>query len=108
MTSLPRGWMNDSGLKWLADHAAVSQVFVEVGCFAGRSTTVLAQTCPGVVYAVDAWDETLPGLHRVPPGGNVRVVGPGDGDRIYQEFCRNLAGPIATGKVIPVRERSIV
>jgi len=99
--------MQPAGLLWLSKRAAESQKIVEVGCFVGKSTRVLAHHCPGTVFAVDAWDENNPGLTRLPPGSVPPVVGPGDGTRLKAEFYRNLAQEIREGKVKPLQGCSV-
>lgn len=51
-----QGWMTRLELEWLYEKAKTMQSVVEVGCFKGRSTFVLASACngdSGKVYAVD-------------------------------------------------------
>jgi hypothetical protein len=50
------GWMTRPELEWLYEKAKTMQSVVEIGCFKGRSTFVLASACngdSGKVYAVD-------------------------------------------------------
>jgi hypothetical protein len=50
------GWMTRPELEWLYEKAKTMKSVVEVGCFKGRSTFVLASACngdSGKVYAVD-------------------------------------------------------
>lgn len=51
------GWQEPDELLWLAQQAFHAQVVVEVGCYAGKTTSVLAAAVPhgGIVYAVDDW-----------------------------------------------------
>lgn len=50
------GWMEAPELEWLASHAVIyGGVIIEVGCYIGRSTRVLAEQAYGTVYAVDIW-----------------------------------------------------
>lgn len=70
------GWMNAEELNWLWDHARLALRIVEVGCWQGLSTTMLALGTPGVVVAVD------------------HFCGPDDpGDTLYDEAHR--LGPTA-------------
>ena len=49
------GMMEDSGLAYLRRCAAVAQCVIEIGCWHGRSTHALCETCPGVIHAIDSW-----------------------------------------------------
>lgn len=49
------GWMEPDELRWLGQRAAEMQSIVEIGCWKGRSTSVLLAMCPGIVTAVDHW-----------------------------------------------------
>lgn len=88
-----QGWMEDHDLCWLAEKASTHTRIVEVGCWKGRSTTVLADNTDGVVYAVDTW---LGSEEHNPP-----VEG------LYESFCANMKSYIANLKVIPVRMPSV-
>jgi hypothetical protein len=50
-----QGWMSVAELDWLRDVASRVSSIVEVGCWKGRSTHALLESCPGPVYAVDHW-----------------------------------------------------
>jgi hypothetical protein len=47
--------MQPSELEWLAEKATTHSSIVEVGSFLGRTTCVLAQHTPGIVFAFDDW-----------------------------------------------------
>ena len=47
------GWMTEPELTWLHEHASKSQCVLEMGCWAGRSTTTLCAATN--VIAVDHW-----------------------------------------------------
>ena len=49
------GWMTTQELSLLRELAAQSDSVVEVGCWKGRSTKELLESCKGTVYAVDHW-----------------------------------------------------
>jgi len=49
------GAMNEPELAWLAEQASKNYRIVEVGCWQGRPTTVLADNTEGKVFAVDHW-----------------------------------------------------
>jgi predicted O-methyltransferase YrrM len=45
--------MGSDELAWLAATAAQSQSIAEIGCWQGRSTKALADSCRGRVFAID-------------------------------------------------------
>jgi predicted O-methyltransferase YrrM len=87
------GWMEPHDLEWLARHAAEAHTICEVGCWKGRSTTVLADNTPGIVYAVDTW---LGSEEHNPP-----VQG------LIEAFEANMRKYIVGGKVLQLRASSI-
>lgn len=89
------GWMEPHDLIWLASHAAHSRRIVEVGCWKGRSTTVLAENSPSdaIIFAVDTW---LGSAEHDPP-----VAG------LYEDFLANMRPHIRSGKVLPFRMPSV-
>jgi hypothetical protein len=92
------GWMEPHDLEWLANKASQHRRIVEVGCWAGRSTTVLAENTDGVVFAVDTWmgseehQHNFEGKHQ---------------DWIYDIFLENMRPYIKELKVMPVRMPSV-
>lgn len=90
------GWMHLSELLWLAEQAKKAKVIIEVGCYLGRSTKVLADNCSGKIYAVDPWDEFYPDKN-----GDKHPINPD----VYEDFERNLEKEIASGKVVPIQDR---
>jgi len=48
-----QGFMEPPELEWLASQASCHHQIVEIGCWQGRSTRVLADHCPGTVFAID-------------------------------------------------------
>lgn len=52
------GWQTESELAILRYLASKSDSIVEVGCWKGRSTKELLESCKGTVYAVDHWQGT--------------------------------------------------
>lgn len=99
---LPDGWMGKHSRKWLAKRAYKSKRIIEVGAWLGRSTKVLAKWTSGCVWSVDTWEGTPedPEQHAL-YADQIAVRDP------YVEFCANLAPEIESGKVIPVRARSV-
>ena len=47
------GWMDEEELAWLSEKAKGMESIVEIGSWKGRSTKVLLENCPGIVYAID-------------------------------------------------------
>ena len=83
------GWMSTGELAWLGAQARQHQSIVEVGCYMGRTTAVLAES-PGIVYAVDTFkgsDE-----HQNILRNNKETF-------LREEFERNLNGHLTRGKV---------
>lgn len=101
-TTLPAGWMGKHSRRWLAAAARDAARIIEVGCWYGRSTKVLAEATSGHVWAVDHWRGTPhdEAQHSRLYAELLAAVDP------FAEFTRNLAPEIATGRVIPVRMAS--
>lgn len=83
------GWMTDEELLYLGREAETRHRVVEVGSYMGRSTRMLARTCPGIVWSVD----------------NLKGVRHG-GRRLDEMFRENLSAEIKQGKVRVLREPS--
>ena len=91
------GWMTREELAWLAVMARHAQVIVEIGSYQGRSTTALADHCPGVVYAIDPWE-----------GPCLRedcTTAPNDW-AVWSAFATHLAAHLASGRVVALRMSS--
>lgn len=88
------GWMFERELEWLAKQAQWRHRIAEVGCWKGRSTYVLAQNTPGVVWAIDHWL----GPHDISNYADDywEVV---RGDDIYPQFYKNLKEYVDVDKV---------
>lgn len=99
---LPDGWMGKSSRKWLAEQAGQSERIIEIGCWLGRSTKVLAAATPGTVWAVDHWQGTPddPAQHEKLYATDLA------GRNIFAEFSRNLRREIRAGRVLPLRMSS--
>ena len=89
--------MSDLELQWLEKQALEHSAIVEIGCWLGGSTQVLANT-HGFVLCVDDWSGTERGflptdvdMTKYPDGG-------------FVDFCKNMK--ILLGKVIPLRMKS--
>lgn len=92
------GAMDPPELMWLAEQAAKFRTIVEVGCWQGRSTRVLADNTGGVVWAVDHWlgsEEHAEMMKDKPPNW------------LYDIFCMNLLDHIGTDKVFVHRVPSL-
>jgi hypothetical protein len=50
------GWMSEVELRWLFVTSQKMASIVELGSWQGRSTHALLSGCPGLVYAVDLWN----------------------------------------------------
>jgi hypothetical protein len=83
---LPPGWMSAPELAWLASAASTHKVVVEVGCWQGRTTKVLAAATDGLVWAVDNWAGE----------GSINATEP---DYLESWFREHLEDEIAAGKV---------
>lgn|SRR5678816_2115288 len=89
------GWMNPDELMWLGSQAIDASIIVEVGAWKGRSTLALAAHTAGVVYAVDHWRGCDP--------AHLEEIRDRGADSVFDDFSRNLAGYIASGRVKPRR-----
>jgi predicted O-methyltransferase YrrM len=99
---LPAGWMGKGSLAWLAKQASTTDRVIEVGCWLGRSTLVLAKYCAGTVFAVDHWKGTPADMkqHQL-YAGVLKERSP------YAEFRANLKRYIGSKRVVPVRMGSV-
>jgi len=74
------GWMTEDELSILKYLAARADSIVEVGCWKGRSTKALLESCNGIVHAVDHWcgtegDSTILAAYKL---------------NIYNDFIKNV------------------
>jgi predicted O-methyltransferase YrrM len=90
------GWMDREELAWLAEQAAAAHKTVEVGCWRGRSTTVMAEATSGTIWCVDPWTGTQDAPHKPVKRDVLRM------------FAENLWDHIATGRVQVLPARSLV
>lgn len=95
------GWMAPEELEWLGQQAVERELIVEVGCYRGRSTKMLALLTPGVVYAVDDFRGEID-----PPPVEFGVP-PSQGNPLYLQFKQNLAPEIKAGKVKVIKKASL-
>ena len=94
------GWMAETELDWLAGRASEAERIIEVGVWRGRSTKVLAAATRGRVWAVDHWRGVPDDASQQKP---LYRDADEQGDRVFAEFCANLATEIEEGRVVPVR-----
>lgn len=92
------GWMTRPELIWLAEQAQKCNCIYEIGCYYGRSTRVLADNCPGTVYAIDPWD----GDYYSDNGHQVIIKYTVD---VYNKFVDNMEPHILNKKVIPIKHK---
>jgi hypothetical protein len=99
--SIP-GWCEPDELRWLAEQAAKHERIVEVGCWQGRSTKVMAAVTPGVIYAVDdfrgAGGAAADGWFG--PDGFPLGINDTPHEELEARFRLNLEEEIKAGKVI--------
>src|SRR5215475_4084690 len=91
------GWMSYPELEILAGLAKKSSSIIEVGCYKGRTTRVLADNTEGIVYCLDPLEGTYFQDNGQPLFTHLNT---------YETFCNNLSGPIKSGKVILYRKES--
>jgi predicted O-methyltransferase YrrM len=72
------GWMEQVELEYLAETASNSLTIAELGCWKGRSTLALAENTPGVVFAIDVWEDNP-----------LAKMGTGIHGSIFAEFQQN-------------------
>lgn len=89
------GWMTIRELHWLAGQAAKRERIVEIGSWMGRSTTALAQSTKGIVYAVDTWEGSAE---------HVDIMKSLTPDNLFKAFQHHTAD---LGNIIPIRKPSL-
>lgn len=90
------GWMTLKELCWLSQQAMKRNSIVEVGSWMGRSTTALAASTLGVVYAVDTWEGT--------PAEHSEIMKALTPKNLFKAFQHHTAG---LSNVVPIRKQSI-
>jgi predicted O-methyltransferase YrrM len=97
------GWAYKEELDWLRHAANKAQVVVEIGSWAGRTTQAMAESCPGVIYAVDHFqgspDDSCETIRNAARNG--------EGAKARQEFQRNLKRFLDSGKVVLMETFSV-
>ncbi len=51
------GYQTHDELLWLAEQASSRYLIVELGSYNGRSTRAMADNCPGIIWAIDCWEQ---------------------------------------------------
>lgn len=89
-----QGWLTMFEAEFLAEQASTRKIVVEMGCAYGKSTLAMADNMApdAVLYAVDNWYGPLE------DGSMLEEERAG----LYDKFCSNLSGHIASGKVVPI------
>jgi Methyltransferase domain len=86
-----KGFMSEPELQWLAERASESNTIIEIGSYYGRSARALADNTDGKVYCIDPWPGVLLNTY-----GKVAIS---SGQYVFEQFKRNLADHIESGKV---------
>lgn len=96
------GWINDEELRWLAQQARRSKVFVQIGAWHGKSSRVIADNLPvdGKMYDIDAWMGSNAELDT--NHWSARLM---EGDHAFNEYARGMWDHLASGKVTPLKMR---
>lgn len=96
------GWMSDEELRWLAQRARKSKVFVQIGAWHGKSSRAIADNLPpdGKLYDIDAWTGSNAELDT--NHWSARLL---DGDHSFDEYARGMWEHLASGKVTPLKMR---
>lgn len=96
------GWISDAELRWLADRARQSKVFVQIGAWHGKSSRAIADNLPpdGKMYDIDAWVGSNAELDT--NHWSARLM---EGDHAFNEYARGMWDHLASGKVTPLKMR---
>jgi len=96
------GWMSNEELRWLAQQARNSKVFVQIGAWHGKSSRAIADNLPpdGKLYDVDAWVGSNAELDT--NHWSARLM---EGDHAFNEYARGMWDHLASGKVTPLKMR---
>jgi predicted O-methyltransferase YrrM len=86
------GWMSDKELEFLGIAAKNHKNILEIGCYKGKSTRVLADNAIGTVHCVDTWNSVV-------YSNDGRVIYKTSNDT-YIDFVKNLHEHIENQKVI--------
>jgi beta-1,4-mannosyl-glycoprotein beta-1,4-N-acetylglucosaminyltransferase len=97
------GWMSNAELRWLAERARNSKVFVQIGAWHGKSSRAIADNLPpdGKLYDIDAWVGSNAELDT--NHWSARLM---EGDHAFNEYARGMWDHLASGKVTPLKMRS--
>jgi beta-1,4-mannosyl-glycoprotein beta-1,4-N-acetylglucosaminyltransferase len=94
------GWISDEEMRWLAQRARQSKVFVQVGAWHGKSSRAIADNLPpdGKLYDIDKWTGSQAEMDT--NHWSARLL---DGDHAFNEYCRGMWDHLASGKVTPLK-----
>ncbi len=94
------GWISDEELRWLAQRARQSKVFVQIGAWHGKSSRAIADNLPpdGKLYDIDKWTGSQAEMDT--NHWSARLL---DGDHAFDEYCRNMWDHLESGKVTPIK-----
>jgi methyltransferase family protein len=90
------GWMTHDELAEIRRRGALAQTIVELGSWHGRSTMAWAESCPGIVYAVD-WFKGNP--LEAADRDCAQAAYNGAGPVAFHAFSTNLKPHLESGKV---------
>jgi len=94
-----QGWKTREELAWLAEHASRAKFILDVGCWRGQTTKVMAAVCRGTVIAVDH----VSGCYSGDVGRNEILKGETPWD-IMQDFLGNLEAEMHDLRVFGIFE----
>jgi beta-1,4-mannosyl-glycoprotein beta-1,4-N-acetylglucosaminyltransferase len=94
------GWISNAELRWLAQRARQSKVFVQIGAWHGKSSRAIADNLPtdGKLYDIDKWTGSQAEMDT--NHWSARLL---DGDHAFDEYARGMWDHLATGKVTPLK-----
>ena len=96
---LTHGFMDTTELTYLASLAEKHTAILEIGSWMGRSARVFADNTTGTVTCVDTWADNA--------YGDAPAEMTSKPDWLLEEFAKNHADTIASGKIRRVRATSV-
>src|SRR5205823_5497356 len=94
------GWISDAELRWLAQRAKESKIFVQIGAWHGKSSRAIADNLPpnGKLYDIDKWTGSQAEMDT--NHWSARLL---DGDHAFDEYARGMWDHLVSGKVTPLK-----